>query len=200
MKRCTHCNSVLDDQTNFCINCGSSDLVFADAQPNLYTQPTPAPTNIPQPANPVPAGNGNVVAGIVGAFLFSLIGGGLYFIVYQMGYVAGICGLATFVLAAFGYDLFSHSKNSIIGLIAAAVATVAALFAAEYLSISYEILQVYKEMGITFFDSVRATPEFMQDEELRRAVIGDLAFAYIFGAVAVIANIASAVKARKKAQ
>ena len=43
----------------------------------------------------------NVIAGIVGAFLFALIGGGLYFIIYQFGYIAGICGLVTVVLSTF---------------------------------------------------------------------------------------------------
>lgn len=200
MKRCNHCNTVLDDETNFCVNCGSSDLTFTSTQPNMNNPQIPAPADIPQPANTVPSGNGNVVAGIVGAFLFALIGGALYFVVYQMGYVASICGLATFVLASFGYDLFSRSKHSTIGMITAAIAFIATIYAAEYLCISFEIFQVYKDIGITFFDAVRATSEFLKDEELMRAFIGDLVFAYVFGIVAVIGNIVSAVKAKKQAQ
>ena len=194
MKKCNQCSTVLDDQTNFCTNCGSSDLA------DMNAQQIPTSSDIPQTASVVSSGNGNVIAGIVGAFLFSIIGGALYFVVYQMGYVAGICGLATFVLASFGYDLFSRSKHSTVGMITAAIAFLAAIYAAEYLCISFEIFQVYKDIGITFFDAVRATPEFLQEEELRRAVIGDLIFAYVFGIVAVIGNIVSAVKAKKQAQ
>lgn len=52
----------------------------------------------------------NVLGGIVGACIFSLGGCLLYFLVYQLGYIAAICGIATYVLAAFGYQLFSGRK------------------------------------------------------------------------------------------
>ena len=42
-------------------------------------------------------GNGNILAGAVGAFLFALIGGVLYFVVYQIGFIAGICGYNAFL-------------------------------------------------------------------------------------------------------
>lgn len=187
MKRCNHCSTILEDQTDLCPNCGSSDL-------GIQAQPVQSPTEPPQ------AEGGNAVAGIVGAFLFALLGGVLYFIIYQMGIIAGVCGLATFVLASFGYDLFSRTKNSTIGLIVSAIATIAAIYAAEYLCISFEILQVYKDLGITFFDAVRATSEFLQEAEIRSAFISDLAFAYIFGGAAVISNIVTALKAKKKAE
>ena len=35
----------------------------------------------------------NVLFGVVGAFLFALVGGVLYYILYQIGYLAGISGL-----------------------------------------------------------------------------------------------------------
>ena len=145
-------------------------------------------------------GNGNILAGFVGAFLFSIIGGLLYFVLYQIGIIAGICGLAIFVLANFGYGLFAKTKNkaSIVGLIAAIVATIVMIFLAEYVSLSFEIFQAYKDQGITIFDAIRATPEFLAEPEIGNAVAGDLAFAYIFGFIASISNIVNIVKARKK--
>ena len=37
--------------------------------------------------------NGKILPGIIGAFLFSLVGGILWFVLYQIGYVASISGL-----------------------------------------------------------------------------------------------------------
>lgn len=189
MKRCNQCSTVLEDETKFCTNCGSSDLLGQEAP----VAEVPA-AEIPQ------AESGNVVAGIVGAILFSLLGGVLYFIIYQMGIIAGISGLITFVLASFGYDLFSRTKNSIVGMVISAVAALAALYAAEYLCISFEIYRVYQELGITFFDAVQATSEFLKDPEISSAFWEDLIFAYIFGGIAIISNIVTALKAKKKAQ
>ncbi len=145
-------------------------------------------------------GNGNIVAGAVGALLFALIGGVLYFILYQIDIIAGICGLVIFVLANFGYGLFAKSeKNSIAGLIAAIVSMIVVIFVAEYICVSYEIYDVFKEADITLFDAIKATPDFLADSEVKSAFIKDLVFAYGFGFLATIGNIVAIVKARKAA-
>ena len=145
-------------------------------------------------------GNGNILAGAVGAFLFALIGGVLYFVVYQIGFIAGICGLVIFILAYFGYGLFAKSaKNSIAGLIASIVSMLIVIFAAEYFCLSYEIFQAYKELDITFFEAVRATPDFLAEPEVQSAVIEELVIAYALGILASVGNIINIVKARKAA-
>ena len=49
----------------------------------------------------------NVLSGIVGAFLFSLIGGILWFVLYQIGYLAAISGLVGVICAVKGYTFFA---------------------------------------------------------------------------------------------
>ena len=49
----------------------------------------------------------NVFAGIVGALLFSFVGGALWVILYQFGYLAGISGLVGVVCAIKGYKIFA---------------------------------------------------------------------------------------------
>ena len=145
-------------------------------------------------------GNGNILAGAVGAFLFALIGGVLYFVVYQIGFIAGICGLVIFILANFGSGLFAKSaKNSIAGLIASIVSMLIVIFAAEYFCLSYENFQAYKELDITFFEAVRATPDFLAEPEVQSAVIEELVIAYALGILASVGNIINIVKARKAA-
>ncbi len=135
MKQCNQCKATFDDAQQLCPACGCADATVieeANAQPQ-ETQTEQIPTETPYPPYdpnldiPTPEqnnGNGNILAGVVGAFLFSIIGGILYFIVYQAGFVAGICGLVMFVLANFGYKLFAQTKNkaSIPGLIASIAA------------------------------------------------------------------------------
>ena len=134
----------------------------------------------------------------MGAFLFALGGGILYFLIYQIGYIAGICGLVTVVLAGFGYQLFSGRKNSLKGVVVSIIMLVAVIFLAEYLCLSFEIFQAFKaEYEISFFDAVRSTPSFLQEPELLAGVIKDLAISYLLGAVASFANIRAALKSAK---
>lgn len=140
----------------------------------------------------------NVIAGIVGAFLFALIGGGLYFVIYQFGYIAGICGLVTVVLSTFGYQLFSGVKGSVKGIVIAIVMSILAIVLAEFLGLSYVIYSEFKSTyDITFFDAVRATPDFLTDGELLTSFIKDLLIAFALGAVASISNIHSAIAGAK---
>ncbi len=185
MKKCNTCGIAVEDAAGFCPKCGSTDLAVSAVK-----------------AANSENGNGNIIAGVVGAFLFSLIGALLYFVVYQIGFVAGICGLAIFVLAGFGYRIFAGTKNpnSVAGLIVSVIIAAAMIFVSEYICISYEIFVVFKEeVEITFFDAVRATPEFLAEPEIRSAVIEDLLFSYVFGFIAIIGNIVNIVKAKKQA-
>ena len=53
----------------------------------------------------------NTAAGIVGAFLFSLVGGILWFVLYQVGYLAAISGFVGVICAVKGYTFFSKAKK-----------------------------------------------------------------------------------------
>lgn len=212
MKKCNKCGTQVEDQSNFCISCGGSDfsaVVASNEQPiqqlNDQVQNYPpiyAPAYQVQNVeadDETDKGNGNILAGVVGAVLFSLIGGLLYFVIYQIGVIAGICGLAIFVLANFGYNLFAKgNKNTIVSLVVSIIMMIVTIFLAEYVSLSFEIFQTFKDQGINIFDAIRATPEFLAEPEIGEAVAGDLAFAYIFGFLASISNIVNIVKARKK--
>ena len=193
MKKCNRCGALADDQSRYCTLCGSSEFTSAETDPASQS---------PQ-AESAPVvdinDNGNIIAGIVGAFLFSLLGGLLYFLIYQLNVIAGICGLAIFVLANFGYGLFAKTKNkaSIVALIVSIVMMGITIYLAEYLCLSFEIYQTFKTSGVTFLDAVDATSEFLAYPELHDAFVEDLVFAYVFGFLASIGNISSIIKARK---
>ena len=74
----------------------------------------------------------NVVAGIVGAFLFSLAGGILWFVIYLFGFIAGISGLVGAVCAIKGYSIFAK-KESMKGIIISVIISLLVIVAAWYM-------------------------------------------------------------------
>ena len=219
MRRCNNCGSQVAEDYKFCSNCGGSDFSdvtnvsigtipnLRDSVQNSYT-PIGAQiqavenlgTKLDSVNNAENSGNGNVIAGIVGAFLLSLIGAVIYFVIYQIGIITGISALIMFVLADFGYGLFAKTnrKTSSLCLIVSIIITIAMIFFSEYFCLSFEIFKAYKSMGITIFDAIRATPEFLPNPDVRSAVESDLAYAYAFGALATVGDIINRVKQRKK--
>lgn len=196
MKRCNKCGAQLYDQDNVCTYCGSAEISTVGAPEQAYNQ---QPVNNAGPVQEN-GGNENIIAGVVGAFLFALLGGVLYFLIYQLGIIAGVCGLVMFVLANFGYNLFAKpgNKNSTVGLVVSIIAMAVMIYLSEYFCISFEIFQIYKDQGITIFDAIRAMPSFLEEPAIKDAFAGDLVFAYIFGVIASLGNIASIAKSKKK--
>ena len=130
----------------------------------------------------------NVVAGIVGAFLFSLAGAVIYFVLHLVGYIASISGLIGAVCAVKGYSLFAK-KESKKGVIIAAVISLLVIVLAWYLCMSYDIYDACKvwyetgeiDVSVSFIDAVRVTPEFLQEEpEIAGEYLGDLGVSALF--------------------
>jgi hypothetical protein len=143
----------------------------------------------------------NFIAGIVGAFLFSLAGVVVWFAVYQLGFIAGIAGIVTVVCAIQGYGVFGKVASPK-GLIASLLISVAMIFIAEYICIGYEIYVAYKpQYDITIFDALRAVDDFLQEEEIRNSFIYDLALGYGFtllGSIRSIIGVVSSLRKRRK--
>ncbi len=217
MKICQQCGAVAQDTDRFCQMCGCSSFsemqqqnqpVYAQQQ---YAQPVQQPAytqTVQQPvfaqpvvpqANPVDMSNGNIPLGIIGAVLFSLAGVLLYIIVYQIGFVAGICGLAIFLLANFGYRFFAgiKHKTSMVGLITSVIVMVVMIFVAFYGAIVTSVAMEAVNYGFDFNSGLELgfelAPEVIEEGE----VISDLIFSYVFGIVASISNIKSIMNTRK---
>ena len=129
----------------------------------------------------------NVLAGVVGAFIFSLAGGVVYFLLYLVGYVASISGLVGAICAVKGYSIFAK-KESKKGIVIAAVMSLIAIAAAWYFSLSYEIYEAAKTLfktgdidyTLSLFESVRVTPEFLKDPDVAKEAYGNLALGLFF--------------------
>ena len=203
---CLNCGSEIAEGDRFCRRCGSEEFKTVGAD----TEPAPeGEAFAPEGDHFTPAQNeeqapekGNVLAGIVGALLFGLIGGGVYFLLYQLDIIAALSAIVIFVLANFGYGLLSGAGNKngncALRIVICIIVTAAVIFIAEYFCLAFEIFRVFKDEGITFFDAFRSAPEFLKEPEVKRGVISDLAMAYLFGGLAAIPTVIALVKNRKK--
>jgi flagellar basal body-associated protein FliL len=148
----------------------------------------------------------NVVAGIVGAFLFGLAGGALWFGMYLIGYLAGISGLVGAVCAIKGYSVFAK-KESTKGIIISTIIAMFILAIAWYFCFAYDIYGAYKvwyeegeiDFTISFLEAVRATPMFILDPEVGPAHLGDLGLGLLLGLVGAGSYVFTKVKNNKQA-
>ncbi len=158
---------------------------------------TPPPT--PAFDDGIDEGNGNVILGIIGAFLFSLVGGVLFFVLYQLEILAAFSGIVMFLMANIGYRVFAgiKNKNTIVGLVVSIVMVVVTTCLAEYLSLAYVIYDTYKAEGVTLSDAFLATYYTIPDPEVLPYVIKDLLFSIVLGLVGSLSNIKQILDSRK---
>ena len=159
--------------------------------------PSPETPQVQPGVSAVPlAPDENVLAGIVGSFLFALIGAVLWFVVYQIGIIAAICGLVTVICAINGYRIFARNL-SMEGIVISIVISVVMIAVAEYTCVAYDIYKVYSEVySVSFFAAFRSVFGFMAEYgELTGAVIRDLLIGYALGAVGSFTYIRNIVKA-----
>jgi hypothetical protein len=149
----------------------------------------------------------NVLAGAVGAFLFSLVGGILWFVLYQIGYVAALSGLIGVICAVKGYTFFAKTKNeSNKCLVISVIIAIAVLVLAWYLCVGYDIYLAYQawyeegevDFTLTFFESVRVIPYFFFEGGYLVAYLKDLGFGMLFAILGVISYLSSREKKRKR--
>ncbi len=129
----------------------------------------------------------NVLAGMVGAFLFSLAGGALWYVLYLVGFIAAISGLVGAICAIKGYSVFAK-KESVKGIVISVIISLIVMVIAWYFCLAHDIYVVYKEglaagevdFSYTFIESVRVAPEFLKDAEIRGAYLKDLGMGLLF--------------------
>lgn len=152
----------------------------------------------------------NRIAGTVGAFLFALAGGIIYFLLWQVGYLAAVSGIVAVVCAFKGYTIFAK-KESIYGVVISAVASLIVIALAWYLCLSFDVYNAYREWydeglvydKVSFSEAVRNAYLFLEEPEIateyfKSLIIGILLC--IVGCAAHIRNYVRGVKAAKEAR
>ncbi len=129
----------------------------------------------------------NVLLGVLGAFLFALAGGALWFVLYLVGFIAAISGLVGVICAIKGYSLFAK-KESVKGIVIAVVMTLLVIVIAWYFCLSYDAYiahQQWFEEGeidytITFLDALLGSHIYLSDPDIGPGYWGDLALGLLF--------------------
>ena len=181
---------------------------FTDEQssdPAVNESTTPEAEVIPPVTAPL--AEEKVGAGIVGAFLFALVGGILWFLLYQIGFLAAISGIVGVVCAIKGYSIFAK-RESIKGVVISIIATLVVIVIAWYFCLAYDVYKAYQEwfaageidFTITFSEAVSGAYMFLEDSEIALAYFKDLGLGVllcIIGSVGTIRNALNKAKAEK---
>ena len=143
----------------------------------------------------------NVPAGIIGAILCGLVGVVLYVVLSVLGYIAGISGFVAFIAAYFGYKKLAGVESSVTGIIVAVIITLVYLVVGEYLSLGWIIYDSYKsaEMSVSLIDSFKQIPDALANEEMKQAVIKDLAIGLFLTVIATASQVKNAFGSARRA-
>ena len=143
----------------------------------------------------------NLLFGIVGAFLFSLVGGGLYYILYQIGFYASISGVIGIVCAIKGYSFFSGGESKR-GIVVSVVTTVLVIMLAWYLCVAGDVYNAYQgwfadgeiDYTLTYFECVRVAYLFIM--EIPEYLL-DLALSLLFAGLGCWGYVSNLLKRRR---
>ena len=147
------------------------------------------------------ASDENVFAGAVGAFLFALVGGVVWALLWQIGFLAGISGLIGVVCAIKGYKVFGKAETKrgiIISIIMAAIVIIIAWYAC-FAQDLYEVYGEWYEAGEvdyrpTYFECVGSAFYWFEDGEILRSYLFELIMGLVFCAIGSIGYIRGALR------
>ena len=157
------------------------------------------------PVEPIAPQEENILAGIVGAFLFSLAGGIIWFLLYQIGFLAAISGVIGVVCAIKGYAIFGK-RESVKGIIISTVIAFLVIVLAWYFCLSYDIYLAYQdwyangevESTPTLFESIANAYLFLAEPEIAIAYLKDLGIGLLFCVIGAFGYVKAAIGKAKK--
>ncbi|MBQ5321410.1 MAG: hypothetical protein J6K88_05085 [Oscillospiraceae bacterium] len=146
----------------------------------------------------------NVLAGIIGAFLFALAGGVLWFVLYQVGFLAAISGIVAVICAIKGYAFFAKGE-SIKGIVISVIVAFLVIALAWYLCLTLDVYNAHKEWFnageidymLSFAESFRLSYLYLVDPDVALGYWGDLAIGVLLCVVGCIQPVRQAVAKAK---
>lgn len=136
----------------------------------------------------------NLLTGLVGAFIGSLLGGALWILIYKLGYIAGVAGLVTGVCALKGYEMLGgHVDRK--GVVGCVVIMLITIFFANKISWTWEAYDALQSSGWTFTECFQYLGYILEESDLTGSYYGDLIIGYILTGVSSFRNIVDAFRA-----
>lgn len=139
----------------------------------------------------------NIIAGTIGALLGSLIGVALWIIVFQIGYIASICGVVLAICAMKGFELFSGRLTKS-GVIVTIIITIVMVYISNHLSYGIDIYNYYRVTeNITIWDGIRSVGSFVSEiPEFKQDFIKTLCMGYGFTLLGAFSTFKSALQSK----
>lgn len=176
---CKNCGQVVADNARVCDSCGTS---IATVEKYEYA-------SVPQEEK-----RENMVAGMIGAFLGSLLGGASIILLSQVGYVASISGLILAVCTIKGYQLLG-GKFSTNGIVICSVIMLVMPYFADRVDWAIYLLRDIPEAQLTFFEAYRIIPELLSEGFIEMGVyVKNLLMIYGFTALGAFSSLKKAFK------
>ena len=135
---------------------------------------------------------------------FSLAGGVVYFLLYQVGYIAAISGLIGVICAFKGYEVFAK-KLSKFGCIISVVMALLVIILAWYCCLAKDVYSAYQswfadgeiDFTLTFAESLRNAYRFLSEPEISKSYVTDLIIGIFLCALGAVRPIINIVKGNK---
>jgi len=216
MKICPNCHRESQDEMKFCSGCGhalpesavsapaAAEAVTAEEAKAVIVSGEAGAVNTSRESGAVyaaaPEITENKAAGTLGAFLFAIAGGLVYFILARVGYLASISGLAGIYCAIKGYKTFGK-KLSTYGVVAAAAATVIMIILAWYFSMVWDFYKYFLDqyISVSFGDCCKlAFALFFTDKGIMLAYGKDLLIGLALAALGCWRTVRSEFAAHKE--
>lgn len=141
----------------------------------------------------------NVIPGIVGAFLGSLVGVAMWIVVYNLGYIAGLSGAVMVICSMMAYKKFGKCLD-LKGIIICVVLCIGMIYISQRLSLSIELYKEFNDYGydVSFFDCYKNMFDVLDAADNKSAFWGDLGMGYALFALASTSYIVSTIRNRSK--
>lgn len=142
----------------------------------------------------------NVVAGVVGAFLGSIIGVICIIIIGELGYVAAISGVVMAICVLKGYEMLG-GKASKKGIVISVIIMLVMTWVGDRLDwaiIIYKELSQYADVNITIFDCYRMIPDMLSEGYMDMSnYITNLVMIYAFLLLGMIPTVKGFINDKK---
>ena len=135
--------------------------------------------------------NENLIGGMAGALIGSLLGVACILILKQLGYVASISGVVMAFCTLKGYELLG-GKLTKKGIIISIVLMLVMTFIGDW--VDWAIL-ITREVGTDFVTAFRVFPMFLQNQMIESTVYwGNLVLLYVFLLIGAVPTISTSLK------
>lgn len=129
----------------------------------------------------------NVILGFFFACIGATLGAVMWIVVYKLGYIAGVVGIATMYFAMRGYMMANRGEIGMKGMIISFVLTIVFLFLANYFSFAIQVDEKFGSIaGETFMESLKEVPDYLAVKENMKIFLTNLGFAYFMTIISAV--------------